>query len=113
MSQFQTDGHDMNEVYEYAGDGGKWFRVDFVKKNGEKRKMICRSGVKKHLRGGKMAYDPTERGLKVVFDAQKRAYRMIPTDPNRVLIVKGRGKILFEGEENNGKVHLQGDGGSS
>ena len=53
------------------------FSVVFLKKDGSIRKMLCRFGVKKHLKGGKLAFDPIKRGLLVVFDMQKEAYRMI------------------------------------
>jgi len=56
---------------------GKFFTVEFVKKNGDTRVMNCRKGVKKHLKGGELAFDPNSKGLVVVFDAQKKAYRMI------------------------------------
>lgn len=56
---------------------GKFFTVEFTKKNGDLRKMNCRKGVKKHLQGGSLAFDPNSKGLVVVFDAQKKAYRMI------------------------------------
>ena len=41
-----------------------------------KRKMICRVGVKKHLKGGVLAYNPKEYNLFGVFDMQN-GYRMI------------------------------------
>ena len=56
---------------------GKFFSVAFTKKNGDLREMNCRKGVKKHLKGGELAFDPNSKGLVVVFDAQKQAYRMI------------------------------------
>jgi hypothetical protein len=56
---------------------GKFFSVAFVKKNGDLRNMNCRKGVTKHLNGGELAFNPNAKGLVVVFDAQKKAYRMI------------------------------------
>ena len=53
------------------------FSVVFLKKNGELRHMNCLIGVKKHLKGGKLAFNPLERGYLVVFDTQKKGYRMI------------------------------------
>jgi hypothetical protein len=53
------------------------FSVVFLKKDGSIRKMICRFGVKKHLKGGSLKFDPIKRGLLVVFDMQKESYRMI------------------------------------
>lgn len=56
---------------------GKIFTVSFVKKDGTLRKMNCRLGVTKHLKGGELAFDPKEYDLIPVFDLQKNAYRMI------------------------------------
>ena len=39
--------------------------------------MTCRFGVKKYLKGGELKFIPLERDLLVVFDMQKKAYRMI------------------------------------
>ncbi len=55
---------------------GKIFSTRFVKKDGSERKMVCRLGVKKHLKGG----DSTtahKQNLVTVFDLQKKAYRCI------------------------------------
>lgn len=58
---------------------GNIFSVKFVKKDGTLREMVCRLGVKKHLKGGTLNYDAKSRGLLPVFDMQKQAYRMINT----------------------------------
>ena len=58
---------------------GQIFSVQFVKKDGTLREMVCRLGVKKHLKGGTLNYDAKSRGLLPVFDMQKQAYRMINT----------------------------------
>ena len=61
-------------------------RVRFVKKDGTVRDMICRRGVKEHmdaegqrvgLKGTGMNYSPREKRLIVMFDFQKKNYRMI------------------------------------
>ena len=59
---------------------GKIFTVSFIKKDGTLRKMNCRLGVTKHLKGGELAFDPKEYDLIPVFDLQKNAYRMINLD---------------------------------
>lgn len=56
---------------------GKLFDVVFRKKNGDIRRMNARTGVKKHLKGGELSYDPLEKGLLPVYDVRKKAYRMI------------------------------------
>ena len=55
----------------------QFFSVVFLKKNGELRPMNCRLGVKKHLKGGKLSYNPKERNNLIVFDMQKEGYRLI------------------------------------
>ena len=55
--------------------GNTIFSAVFVKKNGEKRKMLCRLGVKRYLKGGVKTYDKVE--LLTVFDLIKREYRTI------------------------------------
>ena len=57
--------------------GNTIFGVTFVKKNGDIRDMVCRLGVKSHLKGGELPFDPVEKGLLPVFDMQKKGYRMI------------------------------------
>ena len=68
---------------------GHVFSVVFLKKDGSIRKMLCRFGVKKHLKGGKLAFNPLERSLLVVFDMQKEAYRMINLETLMNINMKG------------------------
>lgn len=57
---------------------GRFFVVEFIKRtDGTLRKMVCRLGVRKHLRGGTLRYDPNTKGLIVVWDSQKQDYRQI------------------------------------
>lgn len=56
---------------------GNFFRACFLKKDGTVREMTARFGVKKHLKGGKLKYNPTEYNYIVVFDVEKEAYRTI------------------------------------
>ena len=56
------------------------FHVVFLKKSGELRRMSCMLGVKKHLKGGKLSYNPKERNNLIVFDTQKGGYRTINID---------------------------------
>jgi hypothetical protein len=57
--------------------GNKIFAVEFTKKDGSLRKMVCRLGVKKHLRGGELSYNPEDFNYLVVFDLQSEEYRTI------------------------------------
>lgn len=90
---------ELAEAYEKASEGGRWFSVEFIKKNGERRRMICREGVYRHLKGGELKYKPEKYDLRTVWDAEKEGYRMVPTDPSRVIRVKGRGTVLFKNPE--------------
>ena len=56
---------------------GSFFGAKFVKKDGSVRIMNCRAGVKKHLKGGTLKFNPFEKGLLVVFDTHKKEYRMV------------------------------------
>jgi hypothetical protein len=56
---------------------GKIFGVTFIKKDGTTRNMTARLGVKKNLKGVGLSFNPDERNLIVVFDMQKKAYRMV------------------------------------
>jgi len=53
------------------------FSVSFTKKDGTKRNMVARLGVKKHLKGGSMSYDPSKKGHVIAFDMSKAQYRTI------------------------------------
>lgn len=61
---------------------GKVFSVAFTKKDGSHREMLCRFGVKSHLKGGEWANGqagrPESHWLAIVFDMGKQAYRSVP-----------------------------------
>lgn len=61
---------------------GRFFTVTFVKRGGDKevRRMVCRTGVKKGVKGVGMSFDPEARGLLPVWDAEKQQYRMVSLD---------------------------------
>ena len=56
---------------------GKFFTVKFIKKDGTLRKMTCRTGVSKGVTGKGLAFEPKEKGLKVVWSTDSEGYRMI------------------------------------
>jgi hypothetical protein len=60
-----------------AKTNGEFFSVQFIKKDGSVRDMVCRTGVTKHLKGGELAFDPAEKGLMVVYEMNVDGYRMI------------------------------------
>lgn len=59
---------------------GNFFRACFVKKDGTIREMTARFGVKKHLNGGELGYNPEALNYIIVFDVEKEAYRTINLD---------------------------------
>ena len=68
---------------------GKIFSAVFTKKDGEKRKMICRRGVSKYVTGKGLGFNPGSRDLVGVFDMQKRAYRFISLNTLEKIKVNG------------------------
>ena len=56
---------------------GKFFSAVFTKKNGNKRLMTCRLGVKKGVKGVGLRFKPQDKGLMTVFDIHKGGYRFI------------------------------------
>lgn len=56
---------------------GAFFSAKFTKKDGEKRKMVARIGVTKYLNNGILSFNPENNGYMVVFDTNKRGYRML------------------------------------
>lgn len=71
---------------------GKIFSVKFIKRTtGEEREMVCRTGVKKDLKGGELAFDPIAKNLLMVYDMQKKGYRSIPIE--NILEIKIRGEL--------------------
>lgn len=66
---------------------GQFFSCEFKKRDGSIRKMVARSGVKKHLKGGQPAYQASDMGLVTVYE-MKNGYRSIPV--YNLLTVNGR-----------------------
>ena len=90
----KTIDRDTAKQYIYKTNG-KIFSAVFTKKNGEKRKMVCRRDVKKYVTGKGLRYNPEEHNLITVYDMQKckidpeRAYRNINLNTLEQLRVKG------------------------
>jgi len=79
---------------------GKIFTVNFIKKDGSLRKMNCRQGVKKHLKGGKPAYDFKSKGLISVYDLQSKGYRTININTLQTLKTENQTfQVLQENQE--------------
>ena len=78
---------------------GAIFSIEFIKRGiGTLRRMKYRTGVKKHRRGGKAAYNAWEKGLLTVFDMEKRGYRSIPMESIQKINVGGQ-SFNFSGVE--------------
>lgn len=60
-----------------AINGNKIFTVVFIKKDGTERKMRAMLGVKVHLKGGELSYDPSEKNYLIVWDLDKKGYRTV------------------------------------
>lgn len=75
---------------------GKFVTVVFYKKNGDIRKMNCRLGVTKHLKGGESTLDRSK--FLIVYDMVKEGYRVI--DKESIVSVT-LGGIVYN-EENQG-----------
>lgn len=70
---------------------GAIFSVDFIKRsNGELRSMVCRQGVKKHLKDGTKPYDPATKNLLTVYSMDAKGYRSIPVDAIQSLRIGGQ-----------------------
>lgn len=69
--------------------GTKIFTVFFRKKDGSLRRLIGRYGVTSYLKGGVLKYDPKALGYTVVFDMEKREYRMVNTNTIEGLHIRG------------------------
>ena len=70
---------------------GRFFKAVFIKKtNGEIREMVCRFGVKKHVNGKGLRFDPLSKGCLPVWDTEKNAYRMI--NLNTLMLIHYAGK---------------------
>ena len=67
---------------------GKFFTVTFTKKDGSVRKFTCRTGVKKHLRGG--TRKNTNPYHLIVWSVADKGYRTV--DINAIT------KLTFNGE---------------
>ena len=68
---------------------GKIFSAVFTKKNGEKRRMVCRQGVAKYVKGVGLKFKPEEKDLIGVFDMHKKAYRFINKNTLEQIKVRG------------------------
>jgi len=71
-----------------AGDG-KIASAEFIKKDGSLRKMVFRTKVTKGVTGEGMKYNPSDYGLRTVYDMQKRAFRHINLNTIQTITAHG------------------------
>ena len=91
----KTIDRDTAKQYIYKTNG-KIFSAVFIKKDGEKRKMVCRQGVAKYVKGVGLKFKPEERDLIGVFDMHKHAYRFINIKTLEQVKIKGVQYIIKE-----------------
>ena len=77
-----------DELVKLVSDG-RFFGIEFQKRDGTVRQMQARLGVTKHLRGGQKAYSDAAKGILTVFSTDARGYRSIRLDSILSLVVNG------------------------
>ena len=72
---------------------GKIFRVNFTKKDGTDRKMVCRTGVSQYVKGVGLKFDPASKGLLGVYDMAisngAKGYRFVSLNAVHGLKING------------------------
>ena len=69
---------------------GKFFTIHFTKRDGTIRKMTCRTGVHKGLKGVGMGYSPSAYNLKTVWDLGKQSYRTINLATTQTIVFQNK-----------------------
>lgn len=78
------------------GKKGTFFSAVNITRKGE-RKWSCRLDVTKHLRGGELGYDPSEKNTITVWDINAKGstkYRQLKVDTLQYLRVSGEELIV-------------------
>ena len=83
-----------NNLLDCISDG-KFFSVNITKDDGTKRTITARYGVKKHLTGKGLKYDPSRVFNVIVYDIHKKGYRTIKLSRINYMNTKGQ-KINFQ-----------------
>ncbi len=78
------------EAKDFIPKRGQIFSVKFIKKDGTIRHMNCRTGVKKYLKGGKLAFNPDDYNLVSVCDMKEKKYKFISLTTMLELRVGGK-----------------------
>lgn len=69
---------------------GKIFTAEFIKKDGSRRLMNCRTNVKKFTNGKGLSFDPFVRNLLPVYDLKAKDYRFINLSTLISVTIKGK-----------------------
>ena len=69
---------------------GKIFTAQFIKKDGSRRLMNCRTNVKKFTNGKGLSFDPIARNLLPVYDLKVKDYRFINLSTLISVTIKGQ-----------------------
>lgn len=69
--------------HKLRANGGKYFSVEFTKKDGSIRKLTGRFGVSKDLRGGVNKVVKDDNSYITVYDKDKKSYRTVNLDTVR------------------------------
>ena len=78
----------------FQGLNGKFVGVRFIKADGTIRRMNCRKGVAKYLKGGKSWHQSAENKQYIsVFDVKAMDYRLI--NVNTIISIRSQGLIHF------------------
>ncbi len=88
---------EVNGLIKILSSTGQIFTAEFIKKDGTVRVMNCRTGVKKHLKGGKLAFDPAKYRLLPVYDLKHRGYRFVNLKTLRKISYAGSVHYVFKG----------------
>lgn len=93
---------DIIALYNFLQQKRSMFEVVFIKRtNGEVRHMNAMVGVKKHLAGGELKFNPFDRGLIPVYDVkvkeEGKGYRFINVDDLISITIDGY-KLKFREE---------------
>jgi hypothetical protein len=92
MTSLITPAQAVQMLNEHRAKGaGRVFGVTFVKRTDNTLKTLnARFGVTAHLKGGKRAYNPAEKGLMTVWDVNGHSYKTINLSGLRALTVDGQ-----------------------
>jgi len=75
-------------VLELIADG-RFFSVEFTKRDGSLRTMQARLGVTQYLAGGEKGYSDAAKGIVTVYSVDAAGYRSVRLDSIRSLTVRG------------------------